>query len=104
MTPRRWIHCCNPELSQIITEQIGDLEDWITDLDSLRELSAFSEEEEFVQKFMTMKRNCKIKLKTWVKANTGIDIPVDALYDVQVKRMHEYKRQLMNILYMIYRY
>lgn len=70
----------------------------------MRELSAYSQDEEFVQKFIKVKEQNKLKLKVWVKEHTGIDIPLNALYDVMVKRIHEYKRQFMNILYVIYRY
>lgn len=57
-----------------------------------------------MDEFIQIKKECKMKLKKWVKTNTGIDIPLDSLYDIQVKRIHEYKRQLMNILYVVLRY
>jgi starch phosphorylase len=71
---------------------------------SLRELSAWSTDKDFQDKYIEMKVNCKKKLQHWVKEKTGIDIPLNALYDVMIKRLHEYKRQLMNILYVIHRY
>lgn len=71
---------------------------------TLRDLAPWSEDHDFVSKFQAVKRACKVKLAAWVKERTGFVIPVDAMYDVMVKRMHEYKRQLMNILYIIYRY
>jgi len=106
VTPRRWLHCCNPGLSNLISETIasGDLDDWITNLTSLRELSAYSTEEVFVGRFIKVKEDNKRRLQAWVKKSTGIDIPLNALYDVMVKRIHEYKRQFMNILYIIHRY
>jgi starch phosphorylase len=63
-----------------------------------------SDDQDFQAKFIAVKRNCKLRLKSWIKENTGIDIPLDAMYDVMVKRLHEYKRQLMNILSVIHRY
>lgn len=104
VTPRRWIHACNPGLSELISQTIGPLDEWITNLTSLRELSAYATEDAFVEKFIEVKVQNKLKLKQFVKERTGIDIPVNALYDIMVKRMHEYKRQLMNIFYVIYRY
>jgi starch phosphorylase len=104
VTPRRWLHCCNPGLSNLICETLGDIDEWISNMTSLRDLAQWADDKEFVEKFVQVKRQAKIKLKEWVKENTGYDIPLDAIYDVMVKRMHEYKRQLMNILYIIYRY
>lgn len=105
VTPRRWILCCNPELSSLISETImEDPTEWVTNLTSLRELSAYSTDDAFITKFLKVKEANKNKLKIWVKEHTGIDIPLNALYDVMVKRIHEYKRQFMNILYVIYRY
>jgi starch phosphorylase len=92
VTPRRWIHCCNPELSKLISDHVGDLDEWITNMTTLRELVGWSDDHDFQQRFIQMKRNCKQRLQKWVKDNTGIQIPLDALYDVMVKRMHEYKR------------
>lgn len=104
VTPRRWIHCCNPKLSELISDTLGGIDEWITSLDNLVQLKSYSTDKNFVKKFIDIKRENKVKLKKWVKENTGIDIPLDALYDVQVKRIHEYKRQLMNILFVIHRY
>jgi len=104
VTPRRWIHCCNPGLSSLITDTIAPLDEWLGNLDSLRELAAYSDDPDFVERFIKVKVECKRRLQIWVKENTGIDIPLEALYDVMVKRMHEYKRQLMNAFYIIHRY
>ena len=73
-------------------------------METLRQLDMHSENPDFVNRFIQVKRENKRKLQQWVKESTGIDIPLDALYDVQVKRIHEYKRQLMNILYVVHRY
>mmetsp|Transcript_26895 Transcript_26895/g.40989 ORF Transcript_26895/g.40989 Transcript_26895/m.40989 type:complete len:445 (+) Transcript_26895:1426-2760(+) len=104
VTPRRWIHCCNPELSNLLSDTMGGVDEWVTCLDNLTQLVPYASDKNFVNRFIHIKRQNKIKLQAWVKQNTGFDIPVDALYDVQVKRIHEYKRQLMNILYVIHRY
>jgi len=104
VTPRRWIHCCNPGLSELISDTIGSVEEWVASLGNLRQLSAQASNPEFVERFISVKRENKVRLQQWVKKETGIDIPVDSLYDVQVKRIHEYKRQFMNILYVVHRY
>jgi len=104
VTPRRWLHCCNPGLSELISDTVGSTDEWITNLDTLRQLSEHADSEEFVSRFVEVKRSNKRRLQKFVKDNTGIDIPLDALYDVQVKRIHEYKRQLLNILYVVHRY
>lgn len=104
VTPRRWLHCCNPGLSDLISETIGSVDEWINNMETLRQLDMHSENPDFVNRFIQVKRENKRKLQQWVKESTGIDIPLDALYDVQVKRIHEYKRQLMNILYVVHRY
>jgi starch phosphorylase len=80
------------------------VDEWITTLGSLRQLSSHSKNPEFIKKFAAVKRENKQRLQKWVKEQTGIDIPLDSLYDVQVKRIHEYKRQLLNILFVVFRY
>jgi starch phosphorylase len=92
VTPRRWIHCCNPGLSKLISDQLGDLDEWITSLDNLKQLTPFAKDKEFRAQFIEVKRQNKMKLRNWVKKETGIEIPVDSMYDIQVKRIHEYKR------------
>ena len=104
VTPRRWIHCCNQKLSDLISDTLGGIDEWITSLDNLKQLMPYATDKGFMKAFMDIKRENKIKLKNWVKERTGIDIPVDSMYDIQVKRIHEYKRQMMNILYVIHRY
>jgi starch phosphorylase len=104
VAPRRWIHCCNRPLSDLISETVGNVDEWITSLDHLRSLSSQSSNPTFVKRFAEVKRENKRRLQKWVLDNTGINIPLDSLYDVQVKRIHEYKRQLLNIIYVIHRY
>jgi len=103
VTPRRWIHCANPKLSALITESLGDSE-WISELERVEYLENFAEDEDFVEKWIEIKKENKEKLSQKIEELLNIKIPINALYDVQIKRIHEYKRQLMNILYVIHRY
>ncbi|KAL4492628.1 hypothetical protein ABPG72_007741 [Tetrahymena utriculariae] len=103
VTPRRWIRCCNVQLAQLYTEQLGG-DTWVTDLTQVKCLENMVEDPEFQNNWQRIKRQNKEQLKWWVKENCGIDINLDSLFDVQVKRLHEYKRQFMNILYVIHRY
>ena len=73
-------------------------------METLEQLSDQVDNQEFIDKFRQIKRENKQKLQTYVRESTGIEIPLDSLYDIQIKRIHEYKRQLLNILYVIYRY
>jgi|TARA_B110000881_G_scaffold70704_1_gene61285 starch phosphorylase len=102
ITPRLWLRNANPELSEIITEKIGD--GWITDLQQLRKLEAFADDPEFRQSWRSVKSLKKEQLANWLKQNSGITIDPESLFDVQIKRIHEYKRQLLNILHVIFLY
>ena len=102
ITPRLWLRNVNPELSKIITAKIGD--GWITDLQQLRQLEAFADEPEFQQSWRSVKHLKKEQLANWLKQNGGIKIDPESLFDVQIKRIHEYKRQLLNILHVIFIY
>ena len=82
VAPRRWIHCCNRPLSDLISETIGSVDEWITSLDHLTALAPHAQDQRFVERFAAVKRENKKKLQKWVKDNTGIDIPLDSLYDV----------------------
>ncbi|XLS87622.1 hypothetical protein HN51_037788 [Arachis hypogaea] len=103
VTPRRWIRFCNPDLSKIITKWIGT-EDWVTDLEKLAILRKFADNEDLQSEWMESKRRNKIKVASFIKERTGYDVSSNAMFDVQVKRIHEYKRQLLNILGIVYRY
>lgn len=104
VTPRRWLICANPKLAELITKKVGH-EEWTTDLSLVEDLKSFTTDEETLQEFATIKRNNKVRLAAWVKKNCGgIDISPDSMFDVFVKRIHEYKRQLMAILYIAHRY
>ncbi|KAK0585600.1 hypothetical protein LWI29_031109 [Acer saccharum] len=103
VTPRRWIRFCNPDLSRIITYWIGT-EDWVINTEKLAELRKFADNEDLQTQFMAAKRSNKMKVVSLIKERTGYTVSPDAMFDIQVKRIHEYKRQLMNILGIVYRY
>jgi starch phosphorylase len=102
ITQRRWLLKSNPSLAQLITETIG--EKWITDLGQLRGLEPFARDARFQERFFRAKRRNKEALAEHIRHETGIAVSPDSLFDVQVKRLHEYKRQLMFLLYIVVRY
>lgn len=102
VTPRRWLAACNPELAKFITEMIGDK--WITDLSELKKLENFVNDKKFCKKWYELQQNAKQRLIDYKKTEFDIDLNVNALFDVQVKRFHEYKRQLLNVLHVIHLY
>lgn len=102
VTPRRWLAACNPELAEFITEKIGDK--WVTDLSELKKLEKFLKDKKFCKKWYELQQNAKQKLIDYKKTEHDIDLNVNALFDVQVKRFHEYKRQLLNVLHVIHLY
>jgi len=99
ITPRRWLMVCNPQLAALITESIGDA--WTKDATKLRELERFADDEVFQQRFRAIKRMHKEHLCGVVKELTGYEISADAIFDVQIKRLHEYKRQHLNLLHIV---
>ncbi len=99
VTPRRWVLLSNPELSALITEKIG--KGWLTQTDQLRQLEQFINDREFCDRWRQIKRNNKQKLARYILQHTGIEVNVDSLFDIQVKRIHEYKRQHLAILHVI---
>ncbi|CAE7843611.1 glpV [Symbiodinium microadriaticum] len=103
VTPRRWIHCANPALSEIFTKYLGSQE-WLTDMTKLKGMLDYKDDSKLHDEWMAMKSGCKAKLVDWLKSTMDLDIDQDALIDIQIKRIHEYKRQLMNILFVIHRY
>lgn len=102
ITQRRFLLHGNPLLASWITDKIGD--GWITDLSQLDKLSVYLDDPRAQQEFMQIKRKNKVRLAEYIKKNNGIDINPDSIFDVQVKRLHEYKRQLLNILHVMYLY
>jgi len=99
VTPRRWVLQVNPALSSLITDTIGS--DWITDLDQLKKLIPHAESPEFREKWRQVKLKNKARLVKYIKRKVGMDVNPDTLFDVHVKRIHEYKRQLLNIFHVI---
>jgi starch phosphorylase len=99
VTPRRWILKANPSLAELITETIGD--DWITDLERLHDLEPYAREPEFQRRFLQIKRENKTRLARVIASTTGLTVDPDSLFDIQAKRIHEYKRQLLNVLHII---
>ncbi len=100
ITPRRWLLKSNPRLSALITKKLGS-EDWVRDLDLLRKLEKAAGEAAFQKEFMAIKRANKVDLADVIQAECGVDVSPDALFDVQIKRLHEYKRQHLNLLHII---
>jgi starch phosphorylase len=102
ITPRLWLRNANPELSELISKHIGD--EWITDLTQLRKLQSLADDVEFQTMWQAVKRTKKEQLALWLKNISGIDIDPESHFDVQIKRIHKYKRQLLNILHLIFIY
>jgi len=102
VTPRRWLKLANPRLSQLIDNTIGNK--WVTDLKRLRSLERFADDATFQQQFREIKQLNKLRLVHLIRETTGASVPADSLFDVQVKRIHEYKRQLLKVLHIIHLY
>jgi len=102
VTPRRWLVLCNPGLADLIADKIG--EEWIVHLDQLSKLKPFINDKIFLKKLQTVKQENKMKLATILENDYGVKINTGSLFDIQVKRIHEYKRQLLNCLHIITMY
>ncbi len=100
ITPRRWLLDCNPRLSDLITRRLGS-RDWVRNLDLLRGLERFGNDSAFQEEFMAIKRANKVDLAAVIKKDCGVEVSPDALFDVQIKRLHEYKRQHLNLLHIL---
>ena len=96
VTPRRWIWGCNPGLRRLFNETVG--EEWVTDLDRLQDLEPFADDEDFRARFAAIKAENKRRVARWLEQTHGVTVSSHAMFDIQIKRIHEYKRQLMNIL------
>ncbi|CAH2355396.1 glycogen phosphorylase [[Candida] railenensis] len=105
ITPRRWLRQANPELAKLISEALNDPNyDYLTNLGNLKKLEDFVDDEKFLKKWDIVKFNNKIRLANLIKEETGIEVDPSVMFDIQVKRIHEYKRQQLNIFAVIYRY
>ncbi len=103
ITQRRWLGLCNRELSAFITQLLGN-DDWIIDLDKLKELEKYSDDEETLNKFIQIKSEKKKQLADFIKSKENITINPNSIFDIQIKRLHEYKRQLLNAFSILYIY
>jgi len=102
-TPRRWIDQANPSLSNLVSEKVGD-DTWLVSLEKIKVLRKYIDDVSFREKFYNIKQANKLKLANYIAGNYDIQINTNFMFDIQVKRIHEYKRQLMNILSVIWRY
>lgn len=102
ITQRRFLLHGNPQLAAWVTDKIGN--EWITDLSHIKKLAVYADDEKCQQEFMNIKYQNKVRLAGYIKEHNGIDVDPRSIFDVQVKRLHEYKRQLMNILHVMYLY
>lgn len=103
VTPRRWVLECNPGLSALFTEVVGS-ERWVTDMSALRAVEAHAEDAAFRERWRKVVRDNKVRLASHLAALHGVTLDPDSLFDIQIKRIHEYKRQLLNLLHVIARY
>jgi starch phosphorylase len=102
VTPRRWLLACNPVLAEVITRAIGDR--WITDLRESRKLKPLADDADFRRSFRRAKHDAKLNFAAWLKSVHGVMVDPDSIFDCQVKRIHEYKRQLLNALRIVVLY
>ena len=102
ITQRRFLLHANPLLSEWVTGKVGD--DWITDLPKIKGIEVYADDKKAQAEFMNIKYQNKVRLAKYIKEHNGIEVDVDSIFDVQVKRLHAYKRQLLNILHVIYLY
>ncbi|MDX1618847.1 MAG: glycogen/starch/alpha-glucan phosphorylase, partial [Balneolaceae bacterium] len=99
ITPRRWLRQCNRGLSELITEKIGD--SWVTRLGDLKKIEPFAEDEEFRQRFRQVRKKNKTRLADYIRKELNLQVDPESMFDIQIKRIHEYKRQLMAALHAI---
>jgi glycogen phosphorylase len=102
VAPRRWVLKANPGLSNLLCETIGD--EWITDLEKMRKIEQFADDASFQERFAHVKQENKTRLAHVIQNHTGVLVDPTSMFDVQIKRIHEYKRQLLNVLRVIYNY
>ncbi|TEW54432.1 glycogen/starch/alpha-glucan phosphorylase [Psychromonas sp. RZ22] len=99
VTPRRWLKACNPGLATLLDETLG--QDWVLDLDKLKGILPKANDPVFQKRFMDIKKENKVVLAKIIKETAGVDVSVDAIFDVQIKRLHEYKRQQLNLIHIL---
>src|SRR5690606_19820670 len=102
VTPRRWLAHCNKPLAKLLNESIGS--GWVTELREMEKLRDFAQDKTFCKRWQQIKRQNKERLAELVYSQAGVEFNVDFMFDVQVKRIHEYKRQLLNVLHVIHLY
>jgi starch phosphorylase len=102
VTPRRWLLLANPDLATLLTDAVG--EGWVTNLGTLKQLAPLAEDAAFRERFLAAKRAAKLRFVEWIKAKERIDLDPDSIFDTQIKRIHEYKRQLLNVLQIVVSY
>lgn len=103
ITQRRWLALCNRELSALITELLGS-DKWVTDLGMLKQLEKYADDEKIMRRFIDIKQQKKAQLSQFIKANDGVDVDSSQIFDIQIKRLHEYKRQLLNAFSILWIY
>lgn len=103
ITQRRWIALCNMELSSLITELLGS-DQWVVKLDELKKLAVYADDENILRRFIDIKKAKKVQLAEFIAANEGVEIDSESIFDIQIKRLHEYKRQLLNAFSILYIY
>ena len=99
VTQRRWLLKSNPELANLLTEKIGD--SWITNLADIEKFAVFADDKEVLDRFMKIKYDNKVVMAEYVKEHNGVELDPNSIFDIQIKRLHEYKRQLLNILHIM---
>ena len=97
ITQRRWLLLCNRELSKLVTELLGS-DEWVTDLDKLKELEKYADDENVLNRFIEIKEEKKQQLANFIKHHDGVNVDANSIFDIQIKRLHEYKRQFLNAL------
>uniref|UniRef100_A0A5K3FGC9 Alpha-1,4 glucan phosphorylase n=1 Tax=Mesocestoides corti TaxID=53468 RepID=A0A5K3FGC9_MESCO len=102
VTPRRWLKLCNPALSKFLTEKLG--EEWVVDFDRIKDLKKFIDDEEVLQELTKIKDQNKLKLSNYLFHTLNVEVNPNTMFDIQVKRIHEYKRQLLNVLHIMTMY
>jgi glycogen phosphorylase len=103
VTPRRWLRVANPALSRLVTEALGG-EGWVGDLSRLRALAPLADDAAFRERFRAARREAKARFSDWLRESSGLAVDPDSIFDSQIKRIHEYKRQLLNVLHIVILY